>query len=68
MLQLCVPPALTPTLFVRDIVNNSLTRQHAYDDCAARMRCLVGWFRAASAGKSAPDCERNASLAPLALP
>lgn len=41
LLQLCEPPRLTRTETVRNMADNSIARQDAYDHCAARMCRLV---------------------------
>lgn len=41
LLQLCESPQLTRTETVRNMAENSLARQDAYDRCAARLCRLV---------------------------
>jgi hypothetical protein len=48
---LCEGAALVPIYVVRDIWSNKESYKLAADDCASRMKCLVGWLRAAAVGK-----------------
>ena len=39
----CTPPVLVPSRTNGDIINNSLNRQLAFDECNARHQCLLDW-------------------------
>jgi hypothetical protein len=55
LLQLCEAPVLKPTQKVRDIQENRIRAETAFEKCAARMRCLIWWV--ASAADDAPPAE-----------
>lgn len=59
LLLLCPPPQLVPSSTNGDIINNSLARQTAYDQCNILHTCLVDWHAAAkkvvdAKGKAVP--------------
>jgi hypothetical protein len=62
---LCSEAKLVPLFVVRDIWNNKEAALLALDDCASRMKCLVGWIRAAKAGETVVEnCGTSSPVAP----
>lgn len=44
LLQPCVEPMITPAKTVRDLANNSLSREAAFQRCALQVDCLIAWY------------------------
>ena len=63
LLTPCSPPSLRPSETNRDLVDNSLARQSAFDACNIRMTCLIEWHEAApiaaAEGKAVPSLSQH---------
>jgi len=58
LLVLCDGPAYVQTKLVRDIKDNWISADTAFNACAARMRCLAWWITTANHEKPAAECKQ----------
>jgi hypothetical protein len=56
LLKLCEASVFKPPLLVGDIQENKTRAEVAFDECAARMRCLVWWIKTASHEAVPAEC------------
>lgn len=64
LLALCDAPTYVQTKLVRDMKDNWISADTAYNACAARMRCLAWWITTANHEKPAAECKQLQAATP----